>query len=195
MEVMGLILTGILNMPMAHDPGDIGVVEWQQIKAAMREADAEITRLREELAAMTAERDAAYAKGLEDALSAIADLPTGRTEDVMEGQEQAYRAVQACRAMIDTEGQNMSDMPDRIWHQNDTRGHREQMAEYAEKPVAEVLDCFTEYRRADAPLTPAEVMRLCPEVAALVADVKVISRSLGTVSTLAPFTEAQEPKN
>lgn len=29
-----------------------------------------------------------------DALQAIADLPTGRTEEVMEGQEQAYRAVE-----------------------------------------------------------------------------------------------------
>ena len=30
-----------------------------------------------------------------DALQAIADLPAGKTEDVMKGQEQAYRAVEA----------------------------------------------------------------------------------------------------
>lgn len=30
-----------------------------------------------------------------DALQAIANLPTGKSEDVMEGQEQAYRAVEA----------------------------------------------------------------------------------------------------
>ncbi|HWD14292.1 MAG TPA: hypothetical protein VG519_13160 [Pseudochrobactrum sp.] len=33
-------------------------------------------------------------QALEDALHAISDLPTGKTEDIMEGQEQAYRVVE-----------------------------------------------------------------------------------------------------
>ena len=36
-----------------------------------------------------------YERGVRDALQRIADLPTGRSEDVMEGQEQAYRSVEA----------------------------------------------------------------------------------------------------
>jgi hypothetical protein len=55
------------------------------------------------LSALTAPADpqpdahnaAIRAAGINEALSAIAGLPTGKTEDVMEGQEQAYRAVSA----------------------------------------------------------------------------------------------------
>ena len=44
---------------------------------------------------MTDAEKAARAAGIREALQAIADLPTGRSEDVMEGQEQSYRAVEA----------------------------------------------------------------------------------------------------
>jgi hypothetical protein len=43
---------------------------------------------------MTDEYERGLAAGIRDALTAIGDLPTGRSEDVMEGQEQAYRAVE-----------------------------------------------------------------------------------------------------
>jgi hypothetical protein len=39
--------------------------------------------------------NAGRAAGIREALQAIAELPTGRNEDVMEGQEQSYRAVEA----------------------------------------------------------------------------------------------------
>lgn len=35
---------------------------------------------------------------IEECAKAIAGLPTGRTEDIMEGQEQAYRVVEALAA-------------------------------------------------------------------------------------------------
>lgn len=41
--------------------------------------------------------DEAVDRAYDRALQAIADLPTGRTEDVMEGQEQAYRTIEAIR--------------------------------------------------------------------------------------------------
>lgn len=43
---MGLILEGILNMPMPDDPSDLDIVTWVQVKAAMRDAAAEIARLK-----------------------------------------------------------------------------------------------------------------------------------------------------
>lgn len=39
--------------------------------------------------------DEGYKRGLEDALAAIAALPTPRSEDIMVGHEQAYRAIEA----------------------------------------------------------------------------------------------------
>lgn len=44
---MGLVLHGILNMPYPDDPADLDVVTWAHAKSAMREASAEIERLRE----------------------------------------------------------------------------------------------------------------------------------------------------
>lgn len=43
-------------------------------------------------------RREARAEALGEALMAIANLPTGKTEDVMEGHEQAYRAIEALRS-------------------------------------------------------------------------------------------------
>lgn len=48
-------------------------------------------------AAVLAEREAC--------LQAIADLPTGRAEEVMEGQEQAYRAIEARARAAQSEGE------------------------------------------------------------------------------------------
>ena len=42
---MGLVLHGILNAPWPDNPSEMGVVEWVQIKSAMREASAEIDRM------------------------------------------------------------------------------------------------------------------------------------------------------
>lgn len=56
--------------------------------------------LQAEIARLTAERDTARAEtamAFETAKKAIADLPTPRSEEVMEGHEQAYRAVEALK--------------------------------------------------------------------------------------------------
>lgn len=46
---MGLVLQGILNMPYPDDPAEMDIVTWLQARAAMREAWAEIERLRAEV--------------------------------------------------------------------------------------------------------------------------------------------------
>lgn len=46
---MGLVLQGILNMPYPDDPAEMDALTWLQARAAMREAWAEIERLRAEV--------------------------------------------------------------------------------------------------------------------------------------------------
>jgi hypothetical protein len=71
------------------------------LRALARTLDAERRRSRFPLSLSGIERLKRIATELsstvtgEDALQVIADLPTGKNEDVMEGQEQAYRAVEA----------------------------------------------------------------------------------------------------
>ena len=43
---MGLALEGTLNMPYPDDPAEMDVVTWMQARNAMRDAWAEIERLR-----------------------------------------------------------------------------------------------------------------------------------------------------
>ncbi len=44
---MGLIMHGALNAPYPDDPAEMGAVEWVQARSAMRDASAEIKRLRD----------------------------------------------------------------------------------------------------------------------------------------------------
>lgn len=43
----------------------------------------------------------------------------------------------------------MDKAPERIWVQNDTKDHREELSEMAVEPVPEVTSCFQEYTRTD----------------------------------------------
>lgn len=50
---MGLVLQGILNMPYPDDPAELDIMTWVQARSAMREACAEIERLRAQVEALT----------------------------------------------------------------------------------------------------------------------------------------------
>lgn len=43
---MGLVTTGILNMPLPDDPAEMDIITWVQIKHAMRDGAREIYLLR-----------------------------------------------------------------------------------------------------------------------------------------------------
>ena len=49
--------------------------------------------------------------------------------------------------------------PERIWIQNDTKGHADTLAEYAETPHVDVIESFPEYVRADTAATEADALR------------------------------------
>lgn len=49
---MSLVLIGALRAPYPDDPAKMGAVEWAQARAAMRDAAAEIERLRRSVAEM-----------------------------------------------------------------------------------------------------------------------------------------------
>lgn len=87
----------------------------------------------------------------------------------------------------------MSDMPERIWAlpdwDKDTRGTWESAEEY------KALPDHVSYHRADAPLTPAEAMARCPEVAFAVAALQHAAQNMPHPDqmiddALAPFTKS-----
>ena len=115
------MLHGILNMPLPDDPPELQQIEWLQFRQAARQASAEITRLTSELrdarmqaiadgaqwqddvARLTAEREAAVAAALEAAAERLFDftpweeVPGGNlTPDTFdEGLSAAYETVLA----------------------------------------------------------------------------------------------------
>lgn len=68
---------------------------WAGWSNNLPEVDGEIHPL---VFAFARHRHEARAEALGEALTTIALLPTGKTEDVMEGHEQAYRAIEALRS-------------------------------------------------------------------------------------------------
>jgi len=49
-----LMLCGVLRMPMPHDPGNLGLIEWMQIKQRMAQAADELEQRAARIAALEA---------------------------------------------------------------------------------------------------------------------------------------------
>lgn len=76
-----------LNVMYRHKPGTNGFAAIEKIYAALSKAEGRTGYV---------DRPATYISPTAlDALQAIANLPTGKNEDEMNGQENAYRAVEA----------------------------------------------------------------------------------------------------